>query len=435
MSEGRSVGRVTRLLVTFAAICLHCAAEIFIAAAADAPQQAPRGFPRFVNLRDSAASPFTTTGDPLICEAGREWLMEQLRAQDDFPFLYGSASSPSGPTDDGPAGGSSSGSSSAGEGAGALSELAADVLLRGYHVTIANVVGGDGDETLDIVLTRPSHDVRPCPGSVYCPADESAGKDCVYGEWSEWQGCVADCGGVGTERRDRRVVIPPWRGGRSCEELYGPSLEERECTNTACQHCAWEWQVVQPCDAACQADGVELRQQLITQHAEGEGAEECEEVPDQAFPCTNDDPCHCEWGEWDAWSACQASCQSSGERSRQRAVTQEGVGVGAQLCDSADGTETEGCFNDVACGLDCEWGAWSEWSECSVGCEETGGTQQRSRGFAQEVTDGGQPCVGEPSESQPCDGGQCPDCAPGCETPEWLSDNVCDTQCYNEACE
>ena len=50
--------------------------------------------------------------------------------------------------------------------------------------------------------------------------------------------------------------------------------------------------------------------------------------------------------------------------------------------------------------VDCVWGEWSDWSECSKPCG--GGVKSKSRVIATEAKNGGKACSGNSMESEQC---------------------------------
>jgi len=54
-------------------------------------------------------------------------------------------------------------------------------------------------------------------------------EDCGMTQWSQWNQCNRQCG-VGTESRERLVVVPPRFGGSACGQL----LEVRQCNSAPC---------------------------------------------------------------------------------------------------------------------------------------------------------------------------------------------------------
>lgn len=57
------------------------------------------------------------------------------------------------------------------------------------------------------------------------------------------------------------------------------------------------------------------------------------------------------------------------------------------------------------CTVDCVWGPWRSWSQCSALCG--GGTRTSSRGKS-EARNGGKPCVGSATHTEECNAQPCP---------------------------
>ncbi|CAH1263786.1 HMCN1 [Branchiostoma lanceolatum] len=117
----------------------------------------------------------------------------------------------------------------------------------------------------------------------------------------------------------------------------------------------------------------------------------------------------CTWNSWSTWSACTKSC-GVGERSRHRTYN-PAQGSGAQCASLWYTTEMQDC-NTQACSVNGEWGQWSAWTPCDASCD--GGSSYRSRACDNPPPkNGGNDCEGEHSEmtlcnTDPC-GGTCPD--------------------------
>ena len=84
----------------------------------------------------------------------------------------------------------------------------------------------------------------------------------------------------------------------------------------------------------------------------------------------------CEWGEWHEWNDCSATCH--GLRHRSRHVALQGSGHGKFCTCVAD--EVQNCGSSSACEgeakVDCQWSDWNSWPSCSVTCG--GGQYNRS---------------------------------------------------------
>ena len=92
-------------------------------------------------------------------------------------------------------------------------------------------------------------------------------------------------------------------------------------------------------------------------------------------------------------------------------------------CAVVDATETRncstnGCPGNAFCSIqveaiyllnflvNCTWGTWSTWEDCSVTCG--GGTQGRSRSIDVPAQNNGTACTGSTTDSQNCSTNGCP---------------------------
>ena len=162
----------------------------------------------------------------------------------------------------------------------------------------------------------------------------------MWGGYGEWsQYCTKSCGG-GQIYRSRRKAIEASNGGKRCE---GDSIEAASCNTDAC-------------------------------------------------------PVDCVWGKYGQWSDCSKTC-GGGEKTRSRSKTIE-ASDGGQEC-QGEATETVTCNID-SCPIDCVWGNYGEWSDCSQACEKT-----RSRSKTTEASNGGKECQGEATDTATCSGNAC----------------------------
>lgn len=162
--------------------------------------------------------------------------------------------------------------------------------------------------TMESVRCNPAEGEQP-------PANCESGTpvDCKQSEWEPWSACSAKCG-TGHKKRRRQVIQPPSFGGKDCEN---PFEEIEECF--------------------------------------------------AALPCP-DTSMDCEWGDWEAWAACDPIM---GERARKRHVKRPKVGMGL---------DCEGSQKEVgSCERECKdqkyfclWSEWAPWSSCSTTCGPEG---------------------------------------------------------------
>merc|ERR1712038_1209536 len=119
------------------------------------------------------------------------------------------------------------------------------------------------------------------------------------------------------------------------------------------------------------------------------------------------------WGAWTEWTDCSVSCGGQGTQTRSRDCI--GPVKGGRECPKAVDTETREC-HAPAC-----WTEFGEWSSCSLTCGGTG-TQTRVKTCI-EPSEGGQACPAESKheETQPCD-------APACWE-DWGHWSACSVSC------
>merc|ERR1719502_1457753 len=159
-----------------------------------------------------------------------------------------------------------------------------------------------------------------------CPPDEFVGDaDCEFGEWLPWGegGNCEECGML-QETRHRHIKTAAMGKGAACE---GSLTETKECDHT-------KWK------------------------------------------CADDTPVNGEFGEWQEWTECTATCDG-GQRERHRTIKKQPVNGG-----------------EVPSGATVEMEAWGG---CTAECG--GGTQERSREIRVNPKNNGKDCT--------CDGGPC----------------------------
>lgn len=109
----------------------------------------------------------------------------------------------------------------------------------------------------------------------------------------------------------------------------------------------------------------------------------------------------CTWKPWHTWSTCSQKC-GGGQRTRSRGQN-KAINQGAAC--SGEDEETEAC-GTMPCtiAIDCVWGKWGEYGECSVTCGK--GSQERTRNKTKEQH-GGKACKGKSLETKKCELDKC----------------------------
>jgi len=272
-----------------------------------------------------------------------------------------------------------------------------------------------------------AHGGQACSGSAdedgVCNA-QGCPVDCQWVPWSDWSGCSASCGG-GTRSQSRVVEVTPQWGGLECEthnELGGPATEKTEtCNEHPCPvDCQWSsWSKFSLCSKTCEA-GTMSRTRTRTPE-EANGGKPCTgDVEESNFCNTQGCPRDCQWNEWTPWTPCSKLCGGGKiKRFRDIAIPRKN---GGEPC--AGQGEQEADCNVMECAVQCEWDEWTDWSACPVTCD--GGIRTKSRNRKHEEHNGGIPCAGNSTEREFCNSDPCPvDCAFGL----WEDWGECSTSC------
>eukprot|EP00929_Paragymnodinium_shiwhaense_P017133 TRINITY_DN1260_c0_g1_i1.p1 TRINITY_DN1260_c0_g1~~TRINITY_DN1260_c0_g1_i1.p1 ORF type:complete len:1536 (+),score=290.62 TRINITY_DN1260_c0_g1_i1:141-4748(+) len=303
-------------------------------------------------------------------------------------------------------------------------------ISRHRHVLSEAKHGGDG-------CVGQLQDVKPCPAADM--AAEGCGQvDCEWNDWMDWGACSCDCGG-GTKRRSRTTSQSPRNGGKLCSPL--DKAEVQPCNTKPCEkNCIdgrWsDWAGWSGCSATCGL-GYRSRDRHVAHFPNGCG-KALEGAKVEFDECTGLKACvpdvDCELADWSDWTSC--SCQCFGVRERTRYIKTFMAGNGT-ACVSESLQETSSCNPgpgediDEECEgrppVDCHLSEWSEYSECSKSCG--GGQKQKKRRVSTPAANGGEPCNGtlsitEPCNDKPCDKEVCTDC----KWTEWGSWSKC-THC------
>uniref|UniRef100_A0A8D2B9D0 Hemicentin-1 n=1 Tax=Sciurus vulgaris TaxID=55149 RepID=A0A8D2B9D0_SCIVU len=267
---------------------------------------------------------------------------------------------------------------------------------------------GRGNRTRTRTCNNPSaqHGGRPCEGNsmetIMCNI-----KPCpVHGAWSAWQpwGACSESCGKGTQMRMRLCNDPPPSfGGSYCS---GAETQIQVCNE---RHCPidgkWTtWASWSACTVSC-GGGARQRTRDCSDPVPQYGGSKCEGSDIQSDFC-NSDPCptHGNWSPWSGWGTCSRTCDG-GQMRRYRTCDNPRPSHGGRACVGPD-TQIQRCNTDL-CPVDGNWGNWQSWSHCSASCG--GGEKTRKRLCDSPVpSQGGRSCLGDATQVSRCNIQACP---------------------------
>jgi len=294
-------------------------------------------------------------------------------------------------------------------------------------------------ERIRTIVQKTEHDGHQCrPG----PLTEAKGcnrgscKQCLDGEWADWQewtACSATCGG-GTTFRTRDIKTHPDLCGMPAQ---GKDRETGFCNLHNCdadKNCEMSpWSEWTQCSARC--DGHQTTHRTIIRNGVGEG-KECVGITSHSRPCNpaqnqqRPPQClpkkrlDCKAGEWEAWSTCSTTC-GPGQKERRRTVEQMAQNGGARCEEGL--IQMKECGRDTLCEapkpVNCQLGEWEEWGPCSLQTQE----RMRWKRVAVHAKNNGTCKIGDVKEVGPCKIE--PTTRQICEWREWSSWGACTVTC------
>jgi hypothetical protein len=264
--------------------------------------------------------------------------------------------------------------------------------------TSCSLTCGNGTQTRERVVSRDF-----AYGGVPCPATreerscntEACPVDCVQEQWSAWTACSVTCG-WGNKGRSRRTTVQPKNGGVACLDNHQTqACEDAECP-ADCDMGAWDtWTT---CTKSC-GTGYQERSRKILAAAQGAGS--CASTSESRECNSESCPYDCQVTAFLTWSPCDTTC-GGGTRTRRREVVSPAT-FGGKACPNLESIEQ---CEEHFCPVDCKYGTWTDWTECSVTCG-AGGTQARQRHIRSQPSHGGAPCT-ETEQHKDCDVVVCP---------------------------
>jgi len=227
----------------------------------------------------------------------------------------------------------------------------------------------------------------------------------------------------------------PLNGGLACPKNMtlaelAPCNRNILCSNsTDCAVTTWTMWSSAVCSASC-GPGQITRTRQVTDFRSGTG-QGCNENTVETAPCRANPVCptvDCAWGVWTQWSECTKTC-GGGRSGRNRPIAQHPL-HGGKECVASLTEEMKNCSAAVcpsAVCVDGAWGDWAPWEPCSKTCR--GGMTWRSRQIATPASECGVPASGLSQELGSCNAEVA--CMPSvdCKLSDWDTWSDCSASC------
>lgn len=200
--------------------------------------------------------------------------------------------------------------------------------------------------------------------------------------------------------------------------------QTKECNVSPCPiNCTvGDWHLWNDCDVTCgdlAHNGVKKRTRDVVEAATFQGST-CPHLTDSQECGELRCPVDCQVGAWLEWSTCDKSC-GNGDRKRARHPIGFVTAFGGQDC--PDLTEHEVC-EPQACPEDCEIGQWSAYGDCSLTCD--GGVRVQTRVVVEAIA-GGKACPAS-ERNGACEHNPCPI---NCDVGDWEDWGSCSASCQD----
>ncbi|XP_060108215.1 properdin [Heteronotia binoei] len=226
----------------------------------------------------------------------------------------------------------------------------------------------------------------------------------AWNEWSPWTPCSVSCG-EGTQQRSQACY-----GQGDCGDQGPRRWELKPCGLDACCPVmgGWsEWGPWGPCSVTC-LKGVQTRERTCTNPAPVCGGT-CPGNNIETRSCDTQQVCptHGNWGSWEPWGACSATCISEGsgvkpskQRRRQCNNPAPSISPPGDYCPGND-REFQECAGLPFCPQHGNWGNWKPLGDCSVTCA-VGRQLEKRLCDSPAPKHGGQSCHGSDTRSFGC---------------------------------
>lgn len=185
-----------------------------------------------------------------------------------------------------------------------------------------------------------------------------------YGSWSSWlawSDCSKPCSG-GLRYRSR---VCNKNVGSSCK---GDEMESQTCNTFPCSNGVFtHWSGWSVCSVSCNEGARRRARRCIHPYTGTETASCVGPLSETKFCMENQCAVDGSWSEWSSWSGCNKTC-GFGMSSRTRTCTNPPPRFGGLLCDDSHNQMQNRVCIAAVCSPHTSWGAWSEFSRCSVSC-------------------------------------------------------------------
>ena len=218
--------------------------------------------------------------------------------------------------------------------------------------------------------------------------------DCLLGSWTKWSECSSSCGG-GVELRTRQILVVAAHGGVACNT--SDLLQSTACEEVPCPiHCVWgHWSEWSTCTKECEG-GVTYRHRSEVIVAEY-GGKQCEGSADEdrglkflvRYPSLNfvvrdiyiTHTYHIISYRIVSYRIVSYRIISYHTRTHTHIYTHIPIPIHLffssihSVVNTPPGDHsTIGFFQEMVCNahgcpVDCKFGDWSEWSDCSKSCD------------------------------------------------------------------
>ena len=295
---------------------------------------------------------------------------------------------------------------------------------------------GTGIKTATRTCThpKPSCGGEDCLGEI--TLDEKCDDECCnkadgsWTAWGSWSKCACDSStGTGQTMSKRECSNPtPSCGGENCS---GYSSRVDSCDSECCKRVdgGWSWGVWSDC--VCDhftGTGTRTSTRSCDNPKPSCGGSKCIGTYVEKHSC--DEMC-CKmydgaWSEWGGWSRCDCDIDIGyGTRTKERTCSNPVPACGGVGC-SGDLTEVEACSDSCCAKVDGIWSSWGQWNECQCDSSMEKGFRTTKRTCSNPAHScGGEPCQGNSTMTESCDGSCCRKVNGGWSWPVW-SECKCD---------